>query len=286
MKAKFSIFVNTMLRAIVLLVSNPRIFKEKLISYITKKEKTDIPIALDKIVLYTEVTTHCTNKCSFCPIGRGKVNRDGYINIDVECKVKNFIESNPKFLFKVFFHAVGESLLYNGLEEYIKLLTPLPNAEIWVATNGVLLDDKRLYSLYNAGLHNIWFSMFYTEENEYKKHTKTDNFFIAKSNLYNLLSKNELFKNVNIVTFSENADEIKRIIIDKKNVTLQQNRVITEWEYVPGNKPNYFNISFDGAVSFYYQDYNFSNSIGNICTFPPVELMAKYLNSGVDLSSL
>ena len=71
--------------------------------------------------------------------------------------------------------------MYSGLEDYIKLL-PLRNTEIWVCTNGILLNNERLNKLHEAGLWNIWYSFFYTNESDYKKYVRSNLFSEAKNN--------------------------------------------------------------------------------------------------------
>jgi len=260
------------LRRATLVLRDPREFFKRLRSHLAENSKSNEVLGSETI-LYTEVTANCTNKCTFCSID--KVKRRGYIKKDVAYKVRDLISSNPERLFRVYFHMVGEPLLYSGLEEYIKLLS-LPNAMLWVCTNGVLLDDARLHSLRDAGLNNIWFSMFYTKEKDYKKSTRSDNFLPVKNNLYGLLSKNELFKQIHIVTFSNNADEIMRMIKNKKNVTLEMGRMKQVWEYDPAARPNFISVSIDGEVNFNWEDYNFTTSIGNICDLPPATVIKAY----------
>ncbi len=214
----------------------------------------------EQIVLYTEVTSYCNNKCTFCAID--KVHRKGFIKDDVREKVRDFISSRPAKKFLVYFHLVGEPLLYNGLEDYIRMLQ-LPNAELRVCTNGVLLTDEKIKALQQAGLKNIWVSMFYTNEQDYKKYVRTDNFQSANYNLFNLLSKNETFDKIHIVTFSEDADAIKKAIMDKNNVLLQTSREKDEWDGKGGI--NFICVSINGDVCFNWKDYNFDSSIGNIC---------------------
>lgn len=214
----------------------------------------------EQIILYTEVTSYCNNRCTFCAID--KVKRKGFIKGRVRERVRELISFYPDIKFLVYFHLVGEPLLYDGLEDYIRMLQ-LPNAELWVCTNGVLLTDERMKGLQQAGLKNIWLSMFYTNESDYKKYVRTDNFKSASRNLFNLLSKNEMFDKIRIVTFSENADAVKEAIMSKNNVILQTSREKDEWS--GKSKRNFICISINGDVCFNWKDYNFDSSIGNIC---------------------
>jgi len=214
----------------------------------------------EQIILYTEVTSYCNNRCTFCAID--KVKRKGFIKDEVREKVKELISSYPDIKFLVYFHLVGEPLLYNGLEDYIRLLL-LPNAELWVCTNGVLLTDNRMQKLHQAGLKNVWLSMFYTNDSDYKRYVRSDNFDSANGNLFNLLLKSKMFDRIRIVTFSEDADAIKEAIGNKNNVVLQTSREKEEWSGESGR--NFICISINGDVCFDWKDYNFNSSIGNIC---------------------
>lgn len=252
----------------------------------------------EKIVLYTEVTPHCNNRCVFCPTHL--VKRRGFIKDRVRERVINFVSAYPDIKFPIFFHFVGEPLLYPGLEDYIKSLS-LPNAKLWISTNGILLDVERAKSLRKAGLKNIWYTFFYTNERDYKKNVRTNTFLKSKENLYNLLSKSELFDSIYIVTYSDDASEIEDMIRDKPNVSLEKSRKPCSWKlsgsFLAGYKPIYFLlpqfikkyiattacsyicITIDGDVTFKWIDYNCINSIGNICELDNDTIMQGYYAS-------
>ncbi len=212
------------------------------------------------VTMYTEVSAFCNNRCSFCAMDR--IKRKGFITEKVRTRVANLIEFNPDIKFKVYFHVVGEPLLFKYLEDYIQSLL-FPNSELWVCTNGVLLTDERLHKLQKAGLKNIWFSIFYTDMENYKKYVCTDNFIKARENLCNLLSKNELFEKIHIVTFSHTMNGIEKHIQGKTNITVECPRIECEWDGQSMEK--FICISVDGDVSYDWRDYNFEKSIGNIC---------------------
>jgi MoaA/NifB/PqqE/SkfB family radical SAM enzyme len=225
----------------------------------------------EQIILYTEVTSYCNNKCTFC--ATDKVRRKGFIKDAVREKVRELISSQLAKEFLVYFHLVGEPLLYNGLEDYIRLLLS-PNAELWVCTNGVLLTDDRIKKLHQAGLRNIWLSMFYTNESDYKRYVRSDNFGNANRNLFNLLSKSEMFDRIRIVTFSKNADDIKEVIKKKNNVILQTSREKEKWS--GQSKASFICVSINGDMCFDWKDYNFDTSIGNICELDTNTIIREY----------
>ncbi len=240
-----------------------------------------------RISIYTEVTSYCNSQCKFCPINL--VNRKGFIKEEVRDRVVDFVKSNPNVMFTIYFHLIGEPLLYNDLEEYIKLLS-LPNCVLWVCTNGLLLNDKRLMELQRAGLKNLWFSLFYANRKDYKKYVGRDNFLEVEKNLYNLLSKKNMFNKIKIITFSKESKKLEGIIKDRVDVKLNKARKQYSWSLMgkfPFNsKPLYtilnkfrnktICISINGEVCFYWRDYNFKYSIGNICELKDKTILAEY----------
>jgi len=230
--------------------------------------------ALDSpIIIYTEVTTHCNNRCVFCV--ENKINRKGFIKDEVRDRVADLVSRNPHRSFKIYFHLLGEPLLYDRLYDYIKLLS-FKNAELWISTNGTCLDNEKIQKLRSAGLENVWFSMFYTNETEYNKNTRSDNYLKARESLYNLISKNKLFKRIHIVTFSERAEEIERAIRNKINITLKNGRTISDWKYELKHVEKQICVSINGDVTFSYKDYNFRDSIGDICKLDSETIMREY----------
>ena len=248
------------------------------------------------IVLYTEVTTHCTNRCDFCPIDL--VNRSGFIKEEVQMKVIDLISSFPHRKFVVYPHLVGEPLMYQGLENYIQSLASLPNVELWLCTNGVLLDNFRIRSLYDSGLRNIWYSLFYSTGSYYQRHTHSDNFDRAMKNLYLLLSQNQLFEKIHIVLFSEDNREIEHAIRHKENVTIEVHRKAHPWRTegryfkeklfhlifskIGKFRTKYICVSIDGAVCFDWRNYNFYSALGNISNLEATLIMKQIETGHID----
>jgi MoaA/NifB/PqqE/SkfB family radical SAM enzyme len=231
-----------------------------------------------EIVLYTEVTTACMNECDFCAIQR--VERRGTIHPEVRRRVLDLIASSPQQKFVVYPHLVGEPLLYPDLDEYLKSLAAFPNVELWLCTNGVLLDAARLESLRKAGLRNIWFSLFYAKAEEYRRHTHADHGERARRNLDQLLERSGEFDHIHIVLFSGETAGLEAAIGHKPNVTMEVGRNVHPWKregrmYERGLvrfwfsavgrlRVKYVCVSIDGAVTFDWRDYNFKGSLGNI----------------------
>jgi hypothetical protein len=247
-----------------------------------------------EIVLYTEVTTLCSNRCGFCPIDL--VQRRGFIKEEVKGRILAFLSSFPDKKFTVYPHLVGEPLYYPGLEDYIRDLSSLSNVELWLCTNGVLLDAARIQSLHDSGLRNIWYSLFYCTDAEYRKHTRSGNFSTAYENLRSLLSRSSLFKRIHIVLFGEGSAKLDAEIQGKKNVTVQLHRKIHPWRSegryfqekfffflfskIGKFRAKYICISIDGEVCFDWRNYNFQRPFGNICHLDRRVLM-KETDSGL-----
>lgn len=247
-----------------------------------------------EIVLYTEVTTSCSNACEFCPIGL--VARRGVIHPDVWRGVLHLISSCPGRKFIVYPHLVGEPLLFPGIEEYLRSLAAFPNVELWLCTNGVLLDEARLQSLCECGLRNIWFSLFYATPADYRKHTCTDHFHAARRNLDHLVKRSAAFDKIHIVLFSESTPDLEALIRDQPNVTLEVRRHVHPWKRqgrLYGQKwfrllfstlgkfrTKYICVSIDGEVNFDWRDHSFRSSIGNIRDLHPSVIMRR-IDAGI-----
>lgn len=245
----------------------------------------------DRIVVYTEVTSICNNKCVFCPID--KLERKGQITQEIQDRLVSFFANNPHKKFRVFFHLLGEPLLFKGLEGYITRLNH-PHVELWMSTNGILLTPDRLQKLHAAGLRNIWFSMFYANEEEYLKNTSSEFFKAAKNNLESLLSRHAIFRRIHVVTFAHDAEHLTASVKGLRNVTLQKARAVEEWRY--DEKPlrrslffmmkkfhlmKYFCITSEGSVAFEWKDYNTEDSPGNVMNLRDADILDAYYRSGV-----
>ena len=245
-------------------------------------------------MLYTEVTTSCSNHCNFCPVDL--VERRGLVHPDVQRGVLNLIASSPSRKFVVYPHLVGEPLLFPGLREYLQALASMSNVELWLCTNGVFLDGPRLRELEESGLRNIWFSMFYATPADYRKHTRSDHFEAAKRNLCLLLAHSSRFDRIHIVLFSKGTAELETLVQDKPNVTLQMERDVHPWKFegrlygrrvfrslfssMGKLRTKYVCVAIDGKVCFDWRDYNFRNCLGNIRDLAPAGILHR-LDAGV-----
>jgi len=231
------------------------------------------------IAIYSEVSTQCQNRCIFCPCGMDdNIGRRGFIDDATREAVINLIKTHPHQRFLVFPHLIGEPLLYPKLESYIHDLQALPNTETWVCTNGLMLNERRTDTLLKAGLRQIWFTMFGTNEQEYDSFTVTTGHFkCARSNFLNLLRRHQEFDRIHVTTFSQAWSDFNSYI-EMPNVTTELSRPILEWRAssMKGSH-RHICITINGAIVFTWQDYKLADSIGNIKTMMPEQVMANFL---------
>lgn len=227
----------------------------------------------DPIILYTEVTTRCQNRCRFCD--NDKVGRKGFVMDEVKERVVELIASRPGRQVRVYTHLVGEPLLYPGLADYIRKLS-LPNVELWVCTNGILLDIRKIHELHAAGLRFLWFTFFGTSPADYRRFTGTEHFDRAWCNLVTTVESSHLFEHVQIVTFSSEADEIRRLVKTKPNVSLEIGRNVENWNGDVPSQRGYICVSIDGDITFDWMDHSFSESPGNILALDNESVICGY----------
>ncbi|MFQ5585987.1 MAG: radical SAM/SPASM domain-containing protein [Thermodesulfobacteriota bacterium] len=106
--------------------------------------------------LHVEVTSHCNFSCEFCPDSRMERERG---SMDIEL-LKGILDEvvMEKITGKVFFHVMGEPLLYPHLADAIGYATER-GLYTSVTTNGSLLTDALLGDLMDAGVSNITLSL-------------------------------------------------------------------------------------------------------------------------------
>jgi len=238
-------------------------------------ETCDARVAL----LYSEVTTHCQNRCSMCVGGmEEKVDRPPFVDQETMDAVVQLLHANPDCTFWFYPHVAGEPLLFKGLDAYLKRVCALPNTRVWLCTNGVLLNDARLTELKNIGLRRVWFSMFETGEEEYARRTRTDHYPTAKANLLNLLDRHAEFDNIHVVSFS---DDWRGFEITAPNITYQASRPLYKWDPVYGGGKSIC-VATDGRVTYTWGDYKFEHMVGNIKTLSPQQLVEDHIRWDVE----
>jgi hypothetical protein len=240
-----------------------------------KTELSSVSVVSDPIVLYTEVSAHCTHKCFFC--GMTNVNRQGFLKDEVDQRIGVLLRANRDRRFLVYNHLIGEPLLYRGLEKRLPTIL-LPNTEVWVCTNGILLDEARIDSLLDAGLENIWFTLFGADREEYLKFSGVDLYDKALSSLDCLIDHLPRFRHARIACFSLAAPDIENRIKGMTHVKLEVSRSILPWTIEQPNPVRSICISINGDITYDWKDSNFTLSPGNILTMTNEEVMEGYFH--------
>ena len=117
-----------------------------------------------------EVTNYCNLSCEYCPSSIGRYHK-GFIDDQTMLQALSWTRKGQI----VSFHMQGEPLLHNDLEKYVRWGVEsgiLPT----ISTNGILLNNDRLASLWNSGLCRFLFTLHTPESVE--SFVKTYNWFV------------------------------------------------------------------------------------------------------------
>jgi len=239
----------------------------------------DLGTPANPIIVYSEASANCTHKCFFC--GQSRVNRSGFLREDVDRRVGELLRANPEKRFLVYNHVVGEPLLNPRLERRLPTIL-LPNTEVWLCTNGVLLDQARIDSLLEAGLQNIWFTLFGSTREEYKSYAGVDLFEKAYAHLEGLVGSLHRFRCAQLICFSKTAPPVFEKVKDMKNVLRELSRRIEPWDLDQPSRIRFLCISINGEIAYDWKDSNFTTSPGNILTMSDEEIMNGYYASWAD----
>lgn len=108
--------------------------------------------------LFVETTTRCNLRCAMCV----KQTEDcGVVDGDLSPEIFAALEPALPHVESLVLNGIGEPLLHQKLEDFIRTGKKLMPAESWVGfqTNGLLLDQARAHSLVEAGLDRICISL-------------------------------------------------------------------------------------------------------------------------------
>lgn len=130
--------------------------------------------------LLLEVTNACNNRCIFC--ANRKMTR-ARRNIDFELAKKILTECHQLGIREVGFYATGEPLLYNKLDLLIKYAKEIGYNYIYLTTNGLLADRKKVENLLQNGLNSIKFSINALNKHDYYFIHGVDKFDVVINNL-------------------------------------------------------------------------------------------------------
>ena len=118
--------------------------------------------------LFVELTTRCNLSCKMCVkqswgngIHEGDMSRETFLSLA------------PAFphIEALILNGIGESLLHPGLEDYIRIARQEMPAGSWIGfqSNGLLLSEKKAFSLVEAGLDRICLSLDATCPETFRK---------------------------------------------------------------------------------------------------------------------
>ena len=106
-------------------------------------------------VMLMETTNCCNHNCIFC--SHSKMTRPkGFMREELAYRILK--EAYQGGVEEVGFYMLGEPLLDQNLEKYIKYAKEQGFSYTFLTTNGFLLDEKRMISIIDSGLDSIKFS--------------------------------------------------------------------------------------------------------------------------------
>lgn len=232
-----------------------------------------------KIIIYSGVTSFCSNRC--LPCGIHKVTQNGIIGEQVKKRTLDFIKSFPDIKFTVFTQLLDDPLMDSGIYNCVKETVKLKNVELWLCTNGALLSGEVIQHLIDAGLCNIWFTLLGTNKEDYIKYAGVDNYLTARKNLSKLVSKHDSFKRIKVTTFSRCTNGIKKLLANKKNISLEAPKKAACCLQGGSEPDRSISISVNGEIAYNSTKINFLESAGNILSLSNAEILEGYLESEI-----
>lgn len=127
----------------------------------------------------------CNLRCRMCPMYGGMPKEKKYITDDLfELACKNLGDRKRNFEIS----AYGEPFLHPHMDDYmLKARKICPNAEIVIATNGLLLDEERCKKIIDSGIDHISYSLDAGSEESYKWLCGSSNYAKVCANLERLV---------------------------------------------------------------------------------------------------
>ena len=250
----------------------------------------DFPIQID-----FELNSSCNLKCPMCPIsaespkGKGKST---WFDFELYKKIIDYSYLQGTRAIKL--NYVNEPLIRKDIIQFIKYAKKVGILDIYLSTNGMLLNEKMSDELIDSGLTRIQISIDAVSEDTYQKVRPGGKLKTVISNLNNFIKlkkqKNKLIPltRVNFVKTSLNENELDQFI------SYWQNEVdmIGVQEFVKPTKVKNSNIK--SKKSFKKQNFKCSfpfkqlvitneKKILPCCTFWGEELPLSTLNDPKDL---
>ena len=176
---------------------------------------TDFPLHLD-----IELVGVCNLKCDSC-FQDGLIKESlGYMDFSLFKEIID--EGKQKGLCAVKLQVRGESFLHPKLFDCIHYAKEAGVVDIQITTNGTILDNKRIQSIFDSCLDGIIFSVDGRHMRSYKRKFKTQSFSTIEEAINNLLylrdklGKSRPWVRVQASVIEDNVDNIRRVEIDLK----------------------------------------------------------------------
>lgn len=157
-----------------------------------------------------ELTSRCNLKCPYCANSVLTRNR-GYIEWTLLEKIVK--ESSDGHHNIAALHGTGEPLLWDKLEEVIRLIKTRNAGDASFATNGTLLSGDRIRRLLDAGLTSIRVSLDSMDEKIYKE-TRGGNVLKVIENIQTLIN------------LTPNAFEITLVLMNHKTQHITERHIV------------------------------------------------------------
>lgn len=233
-------------------------------------------------VISLELTNRCNLKCPYC--GNSELTRkSGYIEWKL---LEKLVEESANGHHDIaWLHGTGEPMLWDRLEDVIRLIKKNDAGEASFGTNGTLLHEHRIKSLLDAGLSSIYVSIDSLDPEIYKN-TRGAKLSKVINNVQNLISivpsdfkiiialmdhKDQRLGKESILEFYSTFGVAENINLNLvKNVifpSAPQDFRVDQVKSPSCTSPvNFFTIVSDGRVSICCVDQDVLHSIGDTNT--------------------
>ena len=266
-------------------------------NYIEYRDKFDKASNFKKIYDYPihidlEIDNICNFACSFCPIGQPDTKLGKWYQTKKEIpkeKIFEIIDECKEIgVNSIQFSLVNEPLANKNIFEILKYTTSKKFEDVFIVSNGSLLDEKRAIKLLDTNITKIQFSLDAFKASTYEKnrftkvkkpglYEKVKNNIINFINLRNKLGKKFPLIRVSFIELEENIDEIndfdkfwssKVDAIHYQKLTDYKNKLVNFEEFkdkIRCNMSNFrLSIKADGNVRPCCVGYGEEILVGNI----------------------
>lgn len=152
------------------------------------EKRYDFPIHLD-----LEIDNICNYACTFCPIGQPESELGEFYKSKFEIPKKKIFEiideSKDIGVKSIQFSLVNEPLANKNIFEILKYTSQKNFEDIFIISNGSLLNEKKSLQLLDSGLKKIQFSLDAIRPDTYEKNRFTK---VKKPGLYKKVIENIL----------------------------------------------------------------------------------------------